>query len=284
MRPGGGGGIGATPAAAHHSIARSFTAGGFSNAGKYAMADDPNRMPAAASRAALGIGERQDLRRRLSPRQRAERLGDLEEQAARRGRRRRRSRRRNNGANRARRWRSSQRSSRTRIRSRWPPPSRSLANGSICGRRTSGPAMQPADRRVAPQHPPVVRKRKRLVVIAFQPADAILDLAGECPQRRRRHRSAGGSLGAARFRDIDKKAKAVECADVMAFDQDLAGGGDGGDQVAASAHVPDQRGRPAIDEALDQPLVQRVGQLVLDRPRPLLPAGASSSQSGRCET
>ena len=64
-------------------------------------------------------------------------------------------------------------------------------------------------------------------------------------------------------------------ADRLGPDADLAIGGDGDRQRigAARADVADQHRGAAVDEALGQPLVQRVGQAALDRARPLGPFG-----------
>ncbi len=57
----------------------------------------------------------------------------------------------------------------------------------------------------------------------------------------------------------------------MAFDHDLAGLADVGLKRGVLAHAPHQHAGAAIDEALGEPLVQRVGELVLDRTRDPLP-------------
>ena len=59
----------------------------------------------------------------------------------------------------------------------------------------------------------------------------------------------------------------------MAFDNDLAGPSHSPLQGAAALHAPEQYGLPAIDEALGQRAMQRVGELVLDGARQLLPMG-----------
>jgi hypothetical protein len=66
----------------------------------------------------------------------------------------------------------------------------------------------------------------------------------------------------------------------MAFDPDLARLRDRGEEFARFRQMADQRRCPAIDEALGQPVVERVGELVLDGERPILPAGRIVEPAG----
>ena len=69
----------------------------------------------------------------------------------------------------------------------------------------------------------------------------------------------------------------------MAVDRDLAAGVDEGRVLALVAQRAHQRRGAPVDEALGQPLVQRVGQPVLDLARPLLPMRGIVSQLARCD-
>ncbi len=69
-------------------------------------------------------------------------------------------------------------------------------------------------------------------------------------------RSARGGVG--------QKHKSIETADHMAFDDDFAGFVDLRLKLGVLAQPPHQHAGAAIDEALGEPLVQRVGELVFD--------------------
>ena len=94
-------------------------------------------------------------------------------------------------------------------------------------------------------------------------------------------RAAGGAqdelLLVALGRRIGDEAEAADAADRMALDDDLAAAGDGGQQFLAVAclQAAHQMGGAAIDEAGGQPLMQGVGQHVLDFAR-------ASPANGRC--
>ncbi len=70
---------------------------------------------------------------------------------------------------------------------------------------------------------------------------------------------------------IGHEAEAVEPADRLALDLDLAGAADRGQQLARRGEPLHQESRAAIDEALGDAVVQRVGEPVLDGARALLP-------------
>ena len=57
----------------------------------------------------------------------------------------------------------------------------------------------------------------------------------------------------------------------MILDNDAAVGADLSHELFLVAQAPHQHARPLIDEAMRQPLMQRVGQHVLDRPGAALP-------------
>ena len=57
----------------------------------------------------------------------------------------------------------------------------------------------------------------------------------------------------------------------MALDHHLAGPCDGADQRPTVLEAAGQHGMPAVDEALGQPVMQRIRQAILDRPAALLP-------------
>ena len=82
---------------------------------------------------------------------------------------------------------------------------------------------------------------------------------------------AGGAAVDAVARCIGGEAEAVEPADIMVLDQDLAVGADLRRDLLLVAQAAHQHAGPPVDEALGQPLMQRVGQAVLDGPRAALP-------------
>ena len=102
---------------------------------------------------------------------------------------------------------------------------------------------------------------------ADKPRGARGDLAG---QRLLRGVLQRLGLGAAR-RSIRQKDKAVEAADGVALDHDFAGLAHFRLKLGVFAQPPHQHAGAAIDEALGQPLVQRIGQLVFRRARDALP-------------
>ena len=165
-------------------------------------------------------------------------------------------------------WVLSQRSSRACTVSRDAPVSCSSARMRTRGRSTSSPAMS------LPTGSPIQRigavggEHELLVGRLREPRGARVDLAGERLLRRRppapwlpsRPPSASGANRKPSSRPID-----------MALDHDFAGLADFGFEHRVLAQPPHQHAGAAIDEALGQPLVQRVGQLVLDRARDALP-------------
>ena len=88
-------------------------------------------------------------------------------------------------------------------------------------------------------------------------------------------------VGEARGR-IDLEIEPGEMADRLGPDADLAIGGDGDRQRvgAARADVAHQHRGAAVDEALGQPFVERVGQAALDRARALGPFGGVGEPVG----
>ncbi len=114
---------------------------------------------------------------------------------------------------------------------------------------------------------PSVAEHELLVRRLREPRGARVDLAGE-----RLLRGAGERLGfRARGRCVGREHEAVEPADGVAFDHDFTGLADVGFERGVLAQPAHQHAGAAVDEALGEPLVQRVGELVLDRARDALP-------------
>ena len=146
-------------------------------------------------------------------------------------------------------------------RSRAAPVSCSSARMRTRGRSTSSPAVSLADRLADPAERAVGGEHELRVGRLRQPRGARLDLAGERLLRRGARapwRPDPPAVG------VGREAEAVEPADRVAFDDDFAGLGDFGFQHRVLSQPPHQHAGAAVDEAFGQPLVQRVGQLVLD--------------------
>ena len=119
---------------------------------------------------------------------------------------------------------------------------------------------EPADRAIGGEHDLLVGRLR-------EPRGARVDLA-----RQRLLGGAGQRLGLrAGRRGRRREHEAVEPADHVALDHHLAGLADVGLERRVLAQAPHQHAGAAIDETLGQPLVQRIGQPVLDRARDLLP-------------
>ena len=127
------------------------------------------------------------------------------------------------------------------------------------GLSTSSPGNELADRLAEPADGAVGGEHELLVRRLRQPRRARVDLAGQRLLRR-----AGKRLRfRARGRGVGREHEAVEPADGVAFDHDFAGLADVGFEHRVLAQPAHQHAGAAVDEALGQPLVQRVGQLVL---------------------
>ena len=100
-----------------------------------------------------------------------------------------------------------------------------------------------------------------LVAGARQPLGAIGDRARERLLRGAAKRLGLGALGLR----IGREAETLQLADMMALDHHVARRRDLGLQHRILPEAAHQHARPPIDETLDQALVQRVGQTVLDR-------------------
>ena len=96
---------------------------------------------------------------------------------------------------------------------------------------------------------------------------ARVDLAGERLLRGGAQRLAFGTRG----RGVGGELEAGEPADRVALDDHFAGFGDFGFEHRVLAQPPHQHAGAAVDEALGETLVQRVGQPVLDAARDALP-------------
>ena len=123
---------------------------------------------------------------------------------------------------------------------------------------------QPRHRRPAPADAPVRARRERVVGLLGKGADAVADVAaqravGDAAEARRRLPERGVLL-------VDE---ALHPPRGQALHEHLAGRGHLDDQLVRA--VTRDHGRAAVHELLGQPLVQRVGQPVLDRARALLP-------------
>ena len=124
-----------------------------------------------------------------------------------------------------------------------------------------------ADRLAEPAHGAVGREHELPVRRLRKPGRARVDLAGE-----RLLRGAGERL---RFRacgrGVGREHESVEPTDGMALDHDLAALADVGLEHRVLAQPAHQHAGATVDEALGQPFVQRVRQLVLDRAGHALP-------------
>src|SRR5579885_1055763 len=162
---------------------------------------------------------------------------------------------------------------RRRTMSRRSPSRNSPGSGSARGVSTPSPAarrptlppaqaIEPsASRRNSPSPAPA-RRRARAAISPRSTRAAPHALGGV--EQAPRLLSAGARIG--------NEAEAVEAADELPFDEDLARAADGGEELAVAGEVPRQHRRAAVDEALRQAVVERVGEAVLDGARPLLPA------------
>ena len=70
---------------------------------------------------------------------------------------------------------------------------------------------------------------------------------------------------------VEREAETLQAADEMVFDVIAPSSAISACQLVFVSHALHQRAGPAIDEALRQAFVQRVGETVFDGPRPLLP-------------
>ena len=130
----------------------------------------------------------------------------------------------------------------------------------VAGDELADRLADPADGAVGGEHELLVRRLR-------QPRRARVDLAGQRLLRR-----AGSALASEPAADASgANMKAVEPADGMAFDHDLAGLADFSFEHRVLAQPPHQHAGAAVDEALGQTLVQRIRQLVLDRAGDALP-------------
>ena len=87
------------------------------------------------------------------------------------------------------------------------------------------------------------------------------------PQRAQRRIAHGAAFEAGRRARIGLELQALETADEMALDRHLAVFGDAREQRVLALQALQQRAGAAVDEALRQRFVQRVGELVLDLAR-----------------
>ena len=126
---------------------------------------------------------------------------------------------------------------------------------------------EPGHGHAAPGQPPVRLEREGRVAVPLQARHARRDLAGQRPARGGQERFRVLALD----RAVEAETEALQAADELALDHDLAVRLDRGEQVVPGAQAAHQGRRPAVDETLGQALVQGVGQLVLDGARALLP-------------
>ena len=127
--------------------------------------------------------------------------------------------------------------------------------------------LEPGDLRPRPDDAPIGVERDGLVGRPGKRVGAIGKLAGQHLSRRMAGRAAVNAVA----RCIGREAEAVEPPDIMVLDQNLAVGADLRRDLLLVAQAAHQHAGPPVDEALRQPLMQRVGQAVLDRPRAALP-------------
>ena len=110
-------------------------------------------------------------------------------------------------------------------------------------------------------------QREMVAAVGDQSGGALLIFAGEPPL-------GGGeqhlAVGMARGR-IDLEGEAAQAPDRIGADADLALGVDQHRELARAlaAEIAHQHGGAPVDEALGEPLVERVGELLLDRHRPV---------------
>ena len=126
---------------------------------------------------------------------------------------------------------------------------------------------EPRHRLALPAHHAVRGEHELLVGRMAELGGARLDLAGERLLRgsaqRFRFRSSGGRIGG--------ELKTKELPDRVPLDNDFASFRDFGFEHCVLAQPPHQHTGPAIDEALGQTFVQRVGQPILHAARDALP-------------
>ncbi len=122
------------------------------------------------------------------------------------------------------------------------------------------------------------RQRERLVGRIDERGRAAVELFAEAALGGGEEQALVGQPGGR----IDPEFEAGEVADRLRADADLAVGGDGHRQGvgAARADVADEHGGAAVDEALGQPLVQRVAQPRFDLAGALGPFGGLGQPVG----
>ena len=130
----------------------------------------------------------------------------------------------------------------------------------LAGHQSADRLTEPPDRTVGREHELPVRR-------VGEARGARIDLS-----RQRLLRSTGERFCfRARGRGIGREYEAVEPADGVALDHDVAALADVGLEHRVLAQPAHQHAGAAIDEAFGQSFVQRVRQLVLDRARDVLP-------------
>ena len=172
----------------------------------------------------------------------------------------------------ARSWRtrsSTKRCSLIRSRSRCAPSRNSLSSTCTRGSQRAGAAPQPGDRHAVPDQRAVVAEREGGVRRGLHHGDAARHLLAQRPPSGAQHEALLVALGGR----VGNEAEAVDAADGVALDDDLAAAGHRREQLLGLARLQPahQMRGAAVDEAAGQPLVQRVRQQVLDLARAALP-------------
>ena len=119
---------------------------------------------------------------------------------------------------------------------------------------------QPTDRAVARQH-------EGLVDGLGHAGREIFDLAGE----RLLRRGVQGARDIAARRRVERETEALQGAQMLAFDHDVAGAGDFRFKHCVLSQATHEHAGAPIDETMGEPLVQGVGQVVLYLTRDALP-------------
>src|SRR4051812_31566215 len=113
----------------------------------------------------------------------------------------------------------------------------------------------------------IVYELEQPIVSVDEAFGAPVELIAEPPFGRSQQQTLVGEPGGL----VDPEVEADQMSDRLRPDAALAVSRDGDRQRvgAARADITNQDGGPPVDEALGQPLVERVGKARLDQPRPL---------------
>ncbi len=119
------------------------------------------------------------------------------------------------------------------------------------------PCDEASHRRSAPQRAGIGGEAERVRLFRLETGDPSGHLAAQRPFGQRLDDTLGVARGAGgiRNRAVGDEPESFKCADGVSFDEDLARGGDGREQVLPRTHADNEGRCPPIDKALDQTMV-----------------------------